>query len=402
MSDLVWTNVTVKLGDLKPWSDNPRMSSKAQAKRLLASFDKFGQVQTVAVSPTLDVYDGHQRLSALLTIHGADYAIDARQSSRPLSEQERKELVISLHAGAVGGWDWDKVSGWDAGDLQGWGLDGDLLKSWNNDANNLKELLKSETATTDAEVDTDRAAELLAKWGVVTGDLWQIGDHRLICGDCTDAAVVARVMDIPLRLMVTDPPYGVEYEADWRNEAFGEGNRATGEVENDDVIDWRLAWQLFCGDVVYCWHADQHASKVEASLVDCGFITRAQIIWSKPHYVVSRGHYSARHEPCWYAVRKGKTSHWIGADNEQTVWNIDLDERAAGGHSTQKPIECMARPIRNHEGDVYEPFSGSGTTLVACQNLTRRCRAVEISPAYVAVALERMSAAFPALEIKRL
>jgi hypothetical protein len=146
MSDIVWRNITVRLGDLKPWADNPRMSTKAQARRLLASFDKFGQVQTVAVDPDCNVLDGHQRLSALLTIHGDKYEIDARQASRPLTEQERRELVVSLHAGAVGSWDWERVSSWDAGDLQGWGMDKDLLKSWNNDANNLKELLKSEQA----------------------------------------------------------------------------------------------------------------------------------------------------------------------------------------------------------------------------------------------------------------
>ena len=110
----LWTNIRVKLGDLKPWQDNPRMSSKAQARRLLASFDKFGQVQTVAVDPDGSVLDGHQRLSALLTLHSADYELDARQSNRALTDAERRELVISLHAGAVGGWDWERVAGWDA------------------------------------------------------------------------------------------------------------------------------------------------------------------------------------------------------------------------------------------------------------------------------------------------
>jgi hypothetical protein len=144
MSNIVWTNIRVKLGDLKPWSENPRMSSKAQAKRLLASFEKFGQVQTVAISPDGSVLDGHQRLSALLTIHGDKYELDARQSSRPLTDAERRELVISLHVGAVGGWDWDKVSAWDASELQGWGMDGDALRQWNLDALNLRELIQSE------------------------------------------------------------------------------------------------------------------------------------------------------------------------------------------------------------------------------------------------------------------
>jgi hypothetical protein len=144
MSDIVWRNIRVKLGDLKPWADNPRLSTKAQARRLLASFEKFGQVQTVAIGPDYEVYDGHQRLSALLTIHGEDYEIDARQSSRPLTEAERRELVISLHAGAVGSWDWDKVSSWQPAELHEWGMDGELLNSWGKDYSNLKEMIQAE------------------------------------------------------------------------------------------------------------------------------------------------------------------------------------------------------------------------------------------------------------------
>jgi ParB family chromosome partitioning protein len=144
MTDITWTNTRVRLGDLKPWADNPRMSSKAQAKRLLTSFEKFGQVQTVAVDPACNVLDGHQRLSALLTIHGKDYELDARQSNRPLTEKEQQELVISLHAGAVGSWDWQAISSWDSDDLQSWGMDKSLLDNWGQDYSNLKGLTESE------------------------------------------------------------------------------------------------------------------------------------------------------------------------------------------------------------------------------------------------------------------
>jgi ParB family chromosome partitioning protein len=144
MSDILWTNVRVRLGDLKPWADNPRLSTKAQARRLLASFEKFGQVQTVAIDPDCNVLDGHQRLSALLTIHGDGYELDARQSSRALSDAERRELVVSLHAGAVGSWDWDKISAWSAPDLMEWGMNDDTLGAWGKDYGNLKGMLESE------------------------------------------------------------------------------------------------------------------------------------------------------------------------------------------------------------------------------------------------------------------
>jgi hypothetical protein len=144
MSDIIWTNVRVRLGDLKPWASNPRQSSKAQARRLLASFEKFGQVQTVAIDPDCNVLDGHQRLSALLTIHGDGYELDARQSNRALTDAERRELVVSLHAGAVGSWDWNAISGWNSEELQSWGMDGDLLRNWNLDALNLREMIGSD------------------------------------------------------------------------------------------------------------------------------------------------------------------------------------------------------------------------------------------------------------------
>jgi hypothetical protein len=146
MTEITWTNIKVRLGDLKPWADNPRMSTKAQARRLLQSFDKFGQVQTVAIDPDCNVLDGHQRLSALLTIHGAGYELDARQASRELSDAERRELVVSLHAGAVGSWDWNAISGWNSEELQSWGMDGDALRQWNLDALNLREMIESEGA----------------------------------------------------------------------------------------------------------------------------------------------------------------------------------------------------------------------------------------------------------------
>ena len=106
---------------------------------------------------------------------------------------------------------------------------------------------------------------------------------------------------------------------------------------------------------------------------------------------MSRGHYRWKHEPCWYAVKKGANAGWIGGHSQCTVWDISLDETAEGGHGTQKPIDCMANPIRNHSGDVYEPFSGSGTTIVACEQLGRSGCGMEIDPNYIAVILERFS-----------
>ena len=145
-----WTPIKIRLGQIQAWEHNPRMSTKAQAQRIIASERKFGQPVPFLVAPEQDgrflLYDGHQRLAAWNTVYGADYVMDAMVSDRPLSEDEHKELIITLHTGATGSWNWNTLSGWSAGDLQAWGMTGDTLKEWNNDANNLKELLNAEAA----------------------------------------------------------------------------------------------------------------------------------------------------------------------------------------------------------------------------------------------------------------
>ena len=282
----------------------------------------------------------------------------------------------------------------------------------------LAELLDDlgEPETVDAEPQMDRAAELNKKWQVQAGDLWRIGEHRLLCGDSTKREDVERVLagDVPV-LMVTDPPYGVEYDAERR---FVVGRQsvkggAVGKVTNDDRSDWREAWALFPGNVLYVWHAGVKSFIVADSLMASGFAPRALIVWAKssmvplpyginPVQVESLGLYHHQHEPCWYAFRQGASVRWIGDRTQTTLWEIDKPQKSETGHSTQKPLECMARPMRNHDApEVYDPFLGSGTTMVACENLQRKCRGIEISPDYCAVILERMATAFPALAIER-
>lgn len=142
MTDIKWTSTTAKLGNLKPWGGNPKTSTGKQHDQLTNSFDELGQFQTVAISPTGDVYDGHQRLSALLAKHGKDYEVQALQSSRPLTEQERRKIAI--YSRQIGAWDWGALSSWDAGELMEWGFDEDLLKDWGQDYSALSAMLESE------------------------------------------------------------------------------------------------------------------------------------------------------------------------------------------------------------------------------------------------------------------
>jgi len=231
------------------------------------------------------------------------------------------------------------------------------------------------------------------------GDLWILGRHRLLCGDSTKADDVARLMDGAVaEIMVTDPPYGVEYDAEWRTTArnadgsllsTGSG-RAVGKVSNDDRADWTETWSLFEGDIAYIWHAGNKAHIVAESLLSCDLQIRSQIIWAKNNLVIGRGDYHPQHEPCWYCVRKGQPGLRTDDRKQTTLWQIDKPRKSETGHSTQKPIECMSKPLENHTVEkVYDPFLGSGTTLIAAEQLGRKCYGMEISPKYCDVIIQR-------------
>jgi hypothetical protein len=232
------------------------------------------------------------------------------------------------------------------------------------------------------------------------GDLWLCGPHRVLCGDSTSSQDVSRVLaNKKSLLMLCDPPYGVQYDPKWREQAGLGHQRQRGAVTNDDRVDWTAAYVLFPGDVVYLWHAGVHAGEASAALVAAGFEVRAQIIWAKQHFALGRGDYHWQHEPCWFAVRTGCKSHWRGDREQSTLWQVaNLNsfggnrEEIATGHGTQKPIELMRRPILNHteRGDlVYDPFLGSGTALIAAQLLDRVCYGLELDPHYVDVIVRR-------------
>jgi len=365
---LTWHNEKRKIKDLVPYVANPRQITDKQAKDLKASLDKFGLAEPITINTDNTIIGGHQRKKILENLVGVDpdYEVDVWVPDRELSIDEMRELNVRLNKN-VAGWDFDTLANnFELDDLLDWGFEkSDLdLDLWMPDP------------PEDAEPQIDRAEELREIWGVETGQLWQLGEHRLICGDCTDRAVVERLLgDDKPSLMVTDPPYGVEYESE------------KGVVTNDDRFDWSDAYNLFSGDVAYVWHGERTSLDVGINLRSCGFEIRSRIVWVKPSLTMGRGHYHFQHEGAWYAVKTGAVSHWCGDHKQSTVWNIDRENHQ---HPTVKPIECMERPIKNHESEfVYDPFLGSGTTLIACERLGRKCRAVEISPAYVAVAIQR-------------
>ncbi len=257
-----------------------------------------------------------------------------------------------------------------------------------------------------ATLDQDPADAAVLAPGPTTiqrGDLFALGPHRLLCGDATDAADVQRLLGehVP-RVMTTDPPYGVRYDPARRHAAYPGQRTAVGRVLNDDQAAWPDAFRHFPGDVVYVWHAGKFTATVAETLATTGFDIRAQIIWVKPHYALSRSGYHHQHEPAFYAVRRGGAAHWQGSRTQSTVWtvpNLNAFGGAKGGgedartaHSTQKPVRLYEIPILNHTvpGDaIYDPFVGSGTAVIAAHKTGRVAFAMDLDPAYVQVTLDR-------------
>jgi DNA modification methylase len=369
------------LADLKPYDNNARTHSADQIGQIAASMRTFGWTNPILADESGLIIAGHGRLMAARELGLAEAPVIRIAG---LSEQQRRALTIADNKLALNaGWD-DKLL---AAELQSLG---DLQGVVGFSADELMRLLGGHDGLTDP----DEAPPLPADPVTRLGDLWLCGPHRLLCGDCTVSGDVALALaGVAPHLMVTDPPYGVDYDPAWRTRAGVNLNPLKlGKVQNDERADWRQAWELYPGDVAYVWHADRHASEVQASLEAAGMSIVAQIIWAKDRLVLSRGDYHWQHEPCWYAVRQGKVHHWAGDRDKTTLWHIAARDDSGHGHGTQKPVECMKRPIENNSSvgqAVYDPFLGSGTTLIAAEMTGRVCHALEISPAYCDVAVTR-------------
>ncbi len=327
---------------------------------------------------------GHGRILAAQKLDLTEAPV---MTARGWSEGQKRAYVIADNKLALNaGWDMEKLAV-EIGDLRGAGFDVNLIGF-------TEEELAKMAGGTEGLTDPDAVPEENARAVSVLGDVWLLGGHRLVTGDSTDAATVAACLgqEKP-HLMVTDPPYGVNYDPVWRNDAAASATRRTGKVLNDDRADWQEAWALFPGDIAYVWHGALHATTVAGSLLAAGFDIRSQIIWAKERLVLSRGDYHWQHEPCWYAVRRNGKGHWTGDRKQTTLWSIaSRDQDAETVHGTQKPVECMRRPILNNSkpGDaVYDPFLGSGTTLIAAETEGRRCFGIELNPAYVDVIVRR-------------
>lgn len=374
------------LDRLIPYARNARTHSAGQIAEIAGSIRAFGFSNPILVSEAGDIIAGHGRLAAARKLGLTDAPVVVLHG---LTEVKRRQLVLADNRIALNaGWDAEMLS-LELADLSGMGADLSTLGFTS------KELARALSRVEGGLTDEDEVPEVTEIAVSQPGDIWQLGAHRIACGDSRDASLVESLFaGAAPQLMVTDPPYGVEYDPEWRHRRGVNASARKGKIRNDEIADWTPTWNLFPGEIAYVWHGALRSTIVAESLAKSGFTVRAQIIWAKERLVMSQGDYHWQHEPCWYAVRK--KGYWTGDRKQTTLWTIGSGgQDAETRHATQKPVECMRRPMLNNScpgQTVYEPFLGSGTTLIAAQSCGRVCLALEIDPLFVDLAIRRWQA----------
>jgi len=403
---ITWTNCQVRLGELKEWEGNPAEIGKEAAGRLVESFNEFGQVQALAIDPDNRLIDGHQRLSVWLHKFGADMLVDCRQSSRLLTDKERQKIAVYLRSAAVGRYNWDIIANWDTGDLKEWGFDSHTLDDWNTDVRALSNFLESSKPDqADAEPQIDRAAELNEKWQVKTGDLWQIGEHRLLCGDSTVLSDVEKLIFGNKVFVFSDPTYGIDVVSGSKvggaaSTKFGKvgvenwvDSHEYPEIIGDDSTDTARNFYAVCTSLritdFILWGGNYFTDFLSPS--------RCWLVWDKQN----TGNF-ADVELAWTSFDKSAKKYewlWNGLSREGNR----KDELTSRVHPTQKPVGLTQEIMNDFPADIYyDGFLGSGSFMVAAHNVGKKMYGIEKSVDYCAVILERMATAFPELEITKI
>jgi DNA modification methylase len=395
----------VPIDQLIPYIRNSRTHTDAQVALVAASIREFGWTNPILVRPDLVVIAGHARLLAARKLGLTEVPIIELNG---LSEAQCRALAIADNQLAINGAGWDEeMLRIELAALQEEDFDLNLIGF---DTHELDELLLGDAVEHGEDVVPDLPANPVSR----SGDLWLCGPHRMICADATSPDDVSRLLHgRHPRLMITDPPYGIELDSEWRDRAGLNGcgpaessymkHRTEGHnettISGDTRADWSEAFELAPSlEAAYVWHASKFTREVLDGLLRIGFLHHQQIIWNKGRTVLTRTHYWFQHEPCWY-VRK-KNAPWFGkAGENSTIWDSPSPKFIMGGskeekfdHPTQKPVELMRRPLLNHTKRselVYDPFLGSGTTLAAAEATDRVCYGMELDPKYVDVSVLR-------------
>ena len=372
--------------DLLPADYNPRKDLKpgdAEYEKLKRSIEQFGYVEPVIWNKTTGrVVGGHQRLKVLMDMGMTE--VDCVVVA--MDEEKEKALNIALNK-ISGDWDKDKLALLIA-DLQGADFDVSLTGFEPAEIDDLfKDTLKDGIKDDDFDVGAELAQPTMTK----LGDIWTLGRHRLICGDSTKAETYDLLMgNTKANLVITDPPYNVNYEG------------SAGKIKNDNMAD--EAFYNFLLDAytqmhsamaddasIYVFHADTEGLNFRRAFADAGFYLSGCCIWKKQSLVLGRSPYQWQHEPCLYGWKKNGKHQWYTGRKETTIWEFDKPKKN-GDHPTMKPIPLLAYPIMNSSMSnsvVLDPFGGSGSTLIACEQTDRICYTVELDEKFCDVIVKR-------------
>ena len=382
----------VNVENLLRFDANSRTHTDEQINQIIESINQFGFTNPILIDEKNTIIAGHGRLEAAIKLGMKELPCIVLDG---LTDVQKAALVIADNKIALN-------AGWDNNILVSqfeFLRENDFdLKFTGFSPEEIELFIPKEIPA--ALCDDDEIPQLTDASVINPGDLWILGNHRLLCGDSTDALHVQRLLDGQLpNTMITDPPYGVKYEGNWRakaNDRKKSEREENSSLQNDDRADWYDAYVLFPGNVAYVWHASQFSDVVMKNLRDSGFEIKQEIIWNKNHFALGRCDYHWKHEPCWYAVKDGKNRNWKGDRSQSTVWDVkavNYDEKSERtSHPTQKPAELYLKSINHHTNPgeyVYDPFAGSGTLMISCEKTSRRALMMELDPKYAEVIIQR-------------
>jgi len=373
----------VNIDRLVPYARNARTHSKEQILQLRASLREFGFVNPVIVDKDLNVIAGHGRI--LAAKEEGIVEVPCVFAEHLTEAQKRAYIIADNRLALNAGWD-DEMLSVEIADLQGADFDISLLGF--NDAE-LNKLLGTVEDVKDDDFDVE--SELAKPAVTQPGDLWILGQHRVVCGDSTKAETFSLLMDgKPANLVVTDPPYNVNYEG------------TAGKIKNDNMADQKfyqllldaftLTEKAMARDAsIYVFHADTEGFNFRKAFKDAGFYLSGTCIWKKQSLVLGRSPYQWQHEPVLFGWKKTGKHAWYSDRKQSTIWEFDKPRKNTD-HPTMKPVPLVAYPILNSSMTgciVLDPFGGSGSTLIACEQTGRICHTVELDEKFCDVIVKR-------------
>ena len=373
-----------------PYDKNPKRHPEVQIEKLAKHIAEIGWDQPIVVDEDNLILKGHGRRLAALKLGLKEVPVVQKSG---LSGVQKKKVRIADNKLNEAPWVPELLKL----ELEEIQIDQPNLEPLGFELHELEDLLDEPTKPIEDNPEKDDSVpeEKEEAPFVQPGDVWRLGNHILVCGDSTNQNDVLKLGMEKVDLIFTDPPYGVEYDADWRKDHSTAETKNMGSLQNDDKADWTATFSLIEAPVAYVWHDAKQPDITKRMLTDNGFEIRNQIIWNKSIHAISRGDYHWKHEPCWYAVRKGFKSKWSGKRDQNTVWDCPPphgynSKEDHTGHPSQKPVALIEKALMNHDCEtVYDPFLGSGSTLIACEKVGKRCFGLEIDPKFASLIVKR-------------